>query len=730
MPRIFAEEPDSSPSSPLPVDEQATLPLTTQSLKHQLDNHLLTSEPENAVCGSANYTGQRNNTPERGSGKSLKSCSQVTIRAPTANRYGELSGIPRAELLIFTMESSSNTPQDNEEGGEPCVSEVGPGLLPDSSASGFSIESTETPPVVQRVEVTGSVTTPETEIGQPGPEFGRSQKPIRSSASGTNAVCGSTHYAGHRDSIEKRAAAESIKNLVEVVDCLFIPRHQEGSGLSRPEPLIFAMESFPETTEDSDEQGEPRVSEVDPGLLADSLAKGCSTDEFLGDPFSVQPPAVRDSVSSVTTPAREIDDPGPQFAASQDPILAYMFGMYPDASAERSGRELPALPFKPAEARPWSAACGNVASEDRASGMDSSSSLEASKSITVAGSDSASRRSSSGTKEMGVAPKTAALVKQTRTKEKAGSGLGGLFSDGLRVKRVNTTKKAPTPPLESFHQVSIKVHLPCQLDQKLLRAVVQMMPQQQELEISSIHFPYTFSVRIPPSILECLCRGGDEGDDKTREDPRRNTGGVTALRIVVYGHSPQTLAAKTIGLTRPRSSSNQEDSSTGAAQEKDEVKGLKCRRAPSRTASPTIPKQSTGVPRGGIPIGYVDVPLRALLARGDSTGHGITWLAFTKVGTTRPAPLTHSQLDYYNDAFNRAANTGMEFLRPKVAISFKLLTPEGTPISGPVFEGRSPLKRLYQVEKELEQIYIQADLEIQRYKAALKEAKENKKGVK
>ncbi|PHJ16846.1 hypothetical protein CSUI_009332, partial [Cystoisospora suis] len=589
-PRFLAEDSDDSSCSPLLVDEQATLAVMSQGLEHPLSNHLLTREPETAVCGSENYAEQRDNIPKHGSGEPTTTSPQVTVRPPTVNRYGELSGFP----LIVTMGLSPETPENNEEGAEPCA------------------------------------------------------------------------------------------------------------------------------------------HDVEPDLLTDSSAKGC-TGESLGAPLFVQPAEVAGLLSSAITPPTETDEPGPQFAANRNPIQPFVFGVNLDAyllPADPPARGLPPLPPEPAT-RHGSALLEKASPEDLCPGIDSSaSSLVASKPVTEAGTDSLPR--CGGTKEMGVTPKTAPVVRQITATEKVESGVGGPFSGSLGVKRDNTIKKAPTPPLESFHQVSIKVHLPCQLDQKLLRAVVQMMPQQQELEISSIHFPYTFSVRIPPSILECLCRGGDEGDDKTREDPRRNTGGVTVLRIVVYGHSPQTSATKTTGLVRPWSSSSQEESGTSAAEETGEMKGLKCRRALSRTASPVISKRSTSVSatRSGIPIGYVNVPLKALLARGDSTGHGITWLALTKVDTTKLAPLTPWQLDYYNDSFNRAANTGLEFLRPKVAVSFKLLTPEGTPISTPLFEGRSPLKRLRHMEKELEQIYIQADLEIERHKTALKEEKRNKKGVK
>lgn len=175
---------------------------------------------------------------------------------------------------------------------------------------------------------------------------------------------------------------------------------------------------------------------------------------------------------------------------------------------------------------------------------------------------------------------------------------------------------------------------------------------------------------------------------------------VQVIRIVVYGHSPQT-SAKSTGLGRPWSSSSQEDSSTSAPEEAEEVEGVKNRRALRRSPSPSIiPKRSTSISasRTGTPIGYVNIPLKTLLARGDSMGQGIMWLALTKVDTTKLAvslflcltpysrfrvycfmlaqavilhlfmlgvllssvfvqPLTPWQLDYYNDAFNRAANT-------------------------------------------------------------------------
>ncbi|CBZ51678.1 conserved hypothetical protein [Neospora caninum Liverpool] len=307
-------------------------------------------------------------------------------------------------------------------------------------------------------------------------------------------------------------------------------------------------------------------------------------------------------------------------------------------------------------------------------------------------------------------------------------------------------------------QVHLRVNLPTQLEGNFQRMVICTLPSQQTFEVSSIHFPYSVSLPLPRGFSLSTPkrghveekgggkereRGGQRDGPRTADAAERGSGRsswktatnssrkdkketkhpfVTLLRIVVFcgasrHYSPSQPVDASAGLSSlGRAALLGAPGSDASKPDADYEADL-----PSRRSSDSAHDKTSG----GCAY-YVNVPLKALLSRGVE-GQGTVWLALSRA-EGKLAPLAPWQMDFYNDGFSRAVGTGMDLSRPKVSVAFQLAVPEGgaqAPVP-PQSARVSVTRRMQQLEKEVDQVYRQADVEIQRYRAALKAAEEQK----
>ncbi|PFH34842.1 hypothetical protein BESB_068750 [Besnoitia besnoiti] len=354
-------------------------------------------------------------------------------------------------------------------------------------------------------------------------------------------------------------------------------------------------------------------------------------------------------------------------------------------------------------------------------------------------------------------------VQESRLPESGDAG-SRLPSQLPSARLTHRLARVPLPAPFSAPELRLRVHLPTQLEQKFHRMVITTHPCVRTLDVSSVQLPYAFSLPLPTAFVQRLggsneelseglqdthavsSRASNEGDScsnaagMTLQTERREAKAkgefaknqfVTVIRVVVYCSAPQpspspSLASGSSLSSLPsfsRVSLSGASFSDHATSGETEVKPV--------ADAPAHDSVGKALNAPGSCVYVANVPLKAFLARCGSEAQGTVWLALTKADA-KLAPLTPWQMDFYNDAFNRAVATGMEFSRPKVAISFKLTSGEGhQPILTSQSDSRARLaKRVQQLEKEADQVYRQADLEIQRYKAAIKSAKQQKGKVK
>ncbi|KEP65400.1 UNVERIFIED_CONTAM: hypothetical protein HHA_285650 [Hammondia hammondi] len=314
-------------------------------------------------------------------------------------------------------------------------------------------------------------------------------------------------------------------------------------------------------------------------------------------------------------------------------------------------------------------------------------------------------------------------------------------------------------------EVRLTVNLPTQLEGKFQRMAICTLPCTQTFEASSLQFPYSISLPLRrgflsrPGTTEEGDSAGKDGEQRVgrREVAKSKTESIhdrlggrnigrksfdrkdekkeeskhffaTLIRIVVFCHTSKAsgLSPQCGEPTPPPSAASRQALATAPETEDSPLEVAAQGGTPPLSASAAVPQATRQKNlNSGTVAYYVTVPLKALLAKGGAEKRGTVWLALNRA-EGKLAPLTPWQMDFYNDGFHRAWSAGMDLCRPKVSVSFQLENEaDQTPI--PSQQARACLaKRLQQLERELDQVYRQADAEVQRYRNALKAAEEQK----
>ncbi|EPR59340.1 hypothetical protein TGGT1_285650 [Toxoplasma gondii GT1] len=316
-------------------------------------------------------------------------------------------------------------------------------------------------------------------------------------------------------------------------------------------------------------------------------------------------------------------------------------------------------------------------------------------------------------------------------------------------------------------EVRLTVNLPTQLEGKFQRMAICTLPCMQTFEASSLQFP--FSVSLPlrrgffsrPGTTEDGDSTGKHGEQRVgrrevsksqvesihdrlggrnvrrksvldRKDEKKEESKhffATLIRIVVFCHTSKAsgLSPQCGQPAPPLSAVSRETLATAPESDESALEVAAQGGTPRLAASASVLPQATRQKHlnTGTVAYYVTVPLKALLAKGGAERRGTVWLALNRA-EGKLAPLTPWQMDFYNEGFHRAWSAGMDLCRPKVSVSFELEN-EADPTHVPSQQARACLaKRMHQLERELDQVYRQADAEVQRYRHALKAAEEQK----